>query len=78
MTHRRLILAALLAMVALGAASWWFADGLSPDEQRLVRMWKGSLDGAVACTPTWRPTSNGWKWRWCDRPVGSNGTGDSA
>jgi hypothetical protein len=38
MTRRRLILAAL-AVLALGAASWWFATGLSAEEGALVGTW---------------------------------------
>jgi hypothetical protein len=52
MARRRLILAALLAVVALGAA-WWLMtdDPLSTDEQRFVGTWKRSTDdGAMICT----------------------------
>ena len=39
MTRRRLILAACVAAVALGAAWWLCSDRLTPEEQRLVGTW---------------------------------------
>ena len=39
MTRRRLVLAAALAVVALGAAWWLLDDGLSVEERRLVGTW---------------------------------------
>ena len=41
MTRRRLVLAAALAVVALGAAWWVVGDGLTAEEQRLVDTWLG-------------------------------------
>jgi hypothetical protein len=40
MTRRRLILAASVAVVALGAAWWLTPDGLSVEERRLVGSWR--------------------------------------
>jgi hypothetical protein len=43
MTRRRLILAACVAVVALGAAWWLYSDGLSAEERRLVGTWNDGL-----------------------------------
>jgi hypothetical protein len=40
MTRRRLVLAACVAVVAIGAAWWLFADGLSAEERRFVGTWR--------------------------------------
>jgi hypothetical protein len=40
MTRRRLVLAAVLALVALGAASWLSDERLSAEEQDLVSKWR--------------------------------------
>jgi hypothetical protein len=40
MTRRRLILAACVAVVALGAAWWLTLDQLAPDERQLVGTWR--------------------------------------
>jgi hypothetical protein len=42
MTRRRLILAACVAVVALGAAWWYYGDGLTAQERRLVGRWQTS------------------------------------
>jgi hypothetical protein len=42
MTRRRLILAACVAVVALGAAWWLCGDGLSVGERRLLGTWQFS------------------------------------
>jgi hypothetical protein len=42
MTRRRLILAACVAVVALGAAWSLFGDGLTAEERRLVGTWRHS------------------------------------
>jgi hypothetical protein len=53
MTRRRFILAACVAVVALGAAWWMFVGGLTAEEQRLVGLWQqrhnetGRITGAL-------------------------------
>lgn len=42
MTRRRLILAACVAVAALGAAWWFYGDGLTAEERRLVGTWRHS------------------------------------
>jgi hypothetical protein len=42
MTRRRLILAACVATVALGAAWCWYTDQLTVEEQRLVGVWRSN------------------------------------
>jgi hypothetical protein len=39
MTRRRLVLAACIAVVGLGAVWWLYGDGLSAEERRLVGTW---------------------------------------
>jgi hypothetical protein len=48
MTRRRLIVAACVAVVALGAAWWLFSDRLTADERHFVG--------------TWHPTSGSGQW----------------
>jgi hypothetical protein len=45
MTRRRLVLAAALAAIALGAAWWLLSDGLDAEERRLVGTWRTDADG---------------------------------
>jgi hypothetical protein len=52
MACRRLILAACVAVVALGAASWWYSDRLTDEERQLVGTWRtktpyGSITGTM-------------------------------
>jgi hypothetical protein len=42
MTRSRLNLAACVAVVALGAAWWFYGDGLTAEERRLVGTWRHS------------------------------------
>jgi len=44
MTRRQLVLAAALAVAALGAVWWLLSDGLSAEERRLVGTWRLRLD----------------------------------
>jgi hypothetical protein len=44
MTRRRLILAACVAVIVLGAAWWLFGNWLTAEERKLVGTWHGELD----------------------------------
>jgi hypothetical protein len=57
MTRRRLILAACVAVVALGAAWWLYGDGLTAEERRLVGTWRNldSRTGEWVGTMTFLP-----------------------
>jgi hypothetical protein len=67
MTRRRLILAACIALAALGAAWWWFANALSEEERQLVGSWR------IAAPP--RAANGIWefdadrRWRTFDDPL---------
>jgi hypothetical protein len=52
MARRRIILAACVAVVALGTAWWWYADRLTPEEERLVGTWQLQHVEQVSVPPT--------------------------
>jgi hypothetical protein len=55
MTRRRLILAACVAVVALGAAWWGFDDRLTVEEQHLVGAWQTPTFDNGGKVRTFRP-----------------------
>jgi hypothetical protein len=57
MTRRRFILAACVAVGALGAAWWLFGDGLLAEEQHVVGTWRLRVDPSAA-----RPAGSAFVW----------------
>jgi hypothetical protein len=75
MARRRLILAACVAVVALGAAWWMFTDRLTAEEWQLVGAWRyddaaaGKTKSRFALTPDRRVFNPDFPdrapWLWC-------------